>query len=117
MAPERLGGKFDARSDVYSLGATLYELLTQAAMFNSDDRQKLLGSVLNENPKQPRELNPNIPEPLQRIVLRAVEKDPLRRFKSADELRAELLRFINDKPLLTRGPTLWKRLWRRVRGR
>lgn len=115
MAPERLGGKFDARSDVYSLGATLYELLTQAAMFDSDDRQKLLESVLKERPKLPRDWNPNIPEPLQRIVLKAVEKDPLRRFKSADELRAELLRFINDKPLLTRGPTLWRRLWRRLR--
>ncbi len=112
MAPERLAGRFDARSDVYSLGATLYELLTQTAMFDSDDRQKLLEAVLKEAPKLPRDLNPDIPEPLQRIVLKAVAKDPLKRFGSADELRAELLRFINDKPLQTRGPSFWKRFWK-----
>lgn len=116
MAPERLSGKFDARSDVYSLGATLYELMTLTAMFDSDDRQKLLEAVVKEAPKLPLELNPLIPEPLQRIVLKAVAKDPLKRFASADELRAELLRFINDKPLLTRGPSIWKRLWGRLIG-
>ena len=113
MAPERFAGQCDIRSDIYSLGVTLYEIITLTAAFEANDRQTLIRQVIGESPKAPRDINPKIPVPLERIVMKALSREPEKRFATADELRAELLRYINDRPILTRGSSLWKRLWSR----
>ena len=110
MAPERFTGKCTARSDVYAVGVTLYELLTRTPAFLSTDREKLIEQVLQSTPLRPRELNPEVPIALELITLKAMAKRPEDRFGSADELHAELLRFINDRAIKTRRPGVLRRL-------
>lgn len=110
MAPERFLGQCDERSDVYSLGATLYELLTQSPVYPTTDRRQLIEHVLQTPPRPLTQVNPRIPVALDLIVHKALAKQPEDRFGSANELGAELLRFINDRPILTRAPSLLMRL-------
>lgn len=110
MAPERFTGKSTARSDIYAIGVTLYELLTRTPAFQSADREKLIEQVLQSTPLLPRELNPDVPIALEMITLKAMAKRPEDRFGSADEMHAELLRFINDRQIKTRQPGVLKRL-------
>src|SRR5438132_11757845 len=79
MSPEQAGGPrtlIDHRTDVYSLGATLYELLTLRPIFDGADRQTLLHQILNQEPRPPRSLDRTIPVELETIVLKAVGKTP-----------------------------------------
>ena len=81
MAPERFRGRGDARADVYSLGLTLYELLTLRPAFDSPDRLALSEQIKSVEPPRPRSIDPRIPRDLETIVLKAIEKDagrPLR---------------------------------------
>lgn len=110
MAPERFSGKSTARSDIYAIGVTLYELLTRTPAFQSADREQLIEQVLQSTPLRPRELNPEVPLALEMITLKAMAKRPEDRFGSADELHAELLRFINDRRIKTRRPGVFGRL-------
>jgi serine/threonine protein kinase len=93
-APERLRGFIDARCDVYSLGITLYELVTQVTPFEAINRADLLDRVFHEEPKPPRQVVPQIPLPLETIVLKAIAKDPQDRYESAIALADDLRRFI-----------------------
>src|SRR5205807_6340254 len=76
MAPERFRGEADARSDLYALGLTLYELLTLRPAFDQEDRDRLILQVTTEVPPRPRSLNPEIPRDLETIVLKAIEHEP-----------------------------------------
>src|SRR5262249_18955446 len=76
MAPERFAGWSDRRSDVYSLGTTLYELLTLHPIFPGAAQAELLEKVLDESPVAPRKLDPKIPRDLETIVLKAIAKEP-----------------------------------------
>jgi serine/threonine protein kinase len=102
MAPERFRGRSDARSDLYALGLTLYELLTLRPAFDQDDRDQLIQQVTSEVPKRPRALCPEIPRDLETIVLKAIEHDPARRYQDADDLAEDLERFLADRPIKAR---------------
>ncbi len=109
MSPEQASGKkelVDVRTDVYSLGATLYELVTQHTAHPGDDRASLIRRVLDEEPLAPRKLNPAIPVDLETIVLTAMAKSRDDRYPSARALADDLDRFLAGKPTLARQPTV-----------
>jgi tetratricopeptide (TPR) repeat protein/tRNA A-37 threonylcarbamoyl transferase component Bud32 len=113
MSPEQaLGNRagIDHRTDVYSLGATLYELLTLEPAVGGSDRQELLRRIASEEPRPPRQLNRAIPADLETIVLKAIEKNPADRFATAQQLAEDLQRFLKDEPIWATRPTLLLRL-------
>jgi serine/threonine protein kinase len=112
MAPERFRGVSDRRCDLYALGATLYELLTFRPAFESHDRLRLMDQIANEPPAPPRQLDRRIPRDLETIVLKALAKDPKDRFATADEVGAELRRFLENRPIRSRPIPAYERMWR-----
>ena len=112
MSPEQADAKHDLvdhRSDVYSLGVTLYELLTLTPAFDGTDRQDILSKVTGSDPVSPRKLERHIPRDLETVVLKALEKDPDRRYQSAKELADDLRRFLNHEPVRAKPATLAQR--------
>ncbi|MDF1844728.1 MAG: serine/threonine-protein kinase [Rubripirellula sp.] len=115
MPPEQIRGQHDARSDIYSLGVTLYELLTRCAAFEADSRVDLLNQIMMGESRSPRELRPVVPRDLDAIVMKAMEYRPERRYASAEELLGDLRRFLERRPVRARptGPlpriTQWAR--------
>ena len=105
MPPESFEGKSDARSDVYSLGLTLYELLAMRPAFAEKDRNKLIKMVTAEEPMRLDKVKPEIPRDLVTIVQKAIEREPLRRYATAEELAADLQRYIDDEPIQARRQT------------
>jgi WD40 repeat protein/serine/threonine protein kinase/tetratricopeptide (TPR) repeat protein len=117
MPPEAFDGKADARSDVYSLGLTLYELLTLRPAFAEKDRNKLVKLVTTTEPPRLERLNQAVPRDLATVVQKAMERDPGRRYATAGELAAELQRFLDDEPIRARRIGLVERAARWVRHR
>jgi eukaryotic-like serine/threonine-protein kinase len=111
MSPEQaLGrGPVDQRSDVYSLGATLFELLTLQPAFCGKDRQELLRQIAFEEPLALRKADTAIPVELETIVLKAMAKEPDGRYSRAQDLADDLRRFLDDQPIHARRPTVWDR--------
>ncbi len=108
MSPEQASGRrgeVDHRTDIYSLGATLYELLTRRPIFPSTDRQVLLHQILHEEPVPLRTLDRHVPEELETIVLKATAKLPAERYATAGDFAADLRRYLDDRPILARRPT------------
>ncbi|MEN0111302.1 MAG: serine/threonine-protein kinase, partial [Planctomycetota bacterium] len=123
MSPEQASGRadrVDGRTDVYALGATLYELLTLQHAHRGDNRARLLERLQRDDPIAPRRLNPALPADLENIVLRAMEKDRDARYASAAEMAEDLHRFLDGRPTVARPPTLaqhaakWTRRHRRL---
>jgi serine/threonine-protein kinase len=102
MSPERFRGQCDVRADVYALGMTLYELLTLKAAYYSGDRLKLIELIRQTEAASPRSVDSRIPLDLETIVMKAIDKDPKRRYQSADEMAEDLQRFVNDEPIKAR---------------
>jgi WD40 repeat protein/serine/threonine protein kinase len=102
MAPESLRGEAEPRSDVYGLGATLYELLTLCPLFEETSRARLIESVAREEPTRPRKRNPRIPADLETIVLKAIAKEPAQRYAGAAILAEDLRCFLADQPIQAR---------------
>ena len=121
MSPEQIasrgGAAVDHRTDVYSLGATLYELLTGRPPFVADSREQLLASIQHDEPMAPRLQRPDLPRDLETLCLKTLEKQPRHRYATAAELAADLRRFANGEPIAARGPTLATRLGRGVQRR
>ena len=105
----------DHRTDVYSLGASLYELLTLEPPFRADQRADLLRAIAEDDPAPPRQLGRAIPAELETVVLKAMAKSAADRYATAQELADDLRRFLDDKPVLARRPTILQRLRRRAR--
>src|SRR5262249_44368095 len=106
MAPERFRGECDGRADVYALGLTLYELLVLRPAFDGTDRLHLIDQIRHQEPSRLRALDPRIPRDLETIVMKAIEKDPRRRYASAETLAEDLRRYLADEPIRARrvGP-------------
>jgi serine/threonine protein kinase len=102
-------GLVDHRTDIYSLGATLYELLTLQPVFDGKDRHALLHQIASAEPKPPRALDASIPVELETIVLKALAKNPGDRYGSAQELADDLQRFLENKPIQAKRPSLAER--------
>jgi WD40 repeat protein len=114
MSPEQAGGAhaIGPPSDVYSLGALLYHLLTRQAPFQADTLTTLLKQVIEAEPVPPRSLNPSIPKDLETICLKCLEKEPHRRYATAQALADDLDRFLNHEPVLARPIGASGKAWR-----
>jgi WD40 repeat protein/serine/threonine protein kinase len=112
MAPERFNGQCDVRSDVYSLGLTLYEMLVMRPAFDESDRSKLVRQVLHDEPPRPRKLNPGVPRDLETVVLKASARDPVLRYQTPAEMADDLRRFVEDRPVRARRVSDAEKLWR-----
>jgi serine/threonine protein kinase len=113
MSPEQATGGpvgIDHLTDVYSLGATLYELLTLRPAVTGTDRAGLVRQILAVEPVPPRRLSPGIPADLETVVLKALAKDPGDRYPTAQALADDLERFLADRPVAATRPGVWRRL-------
>jgi WD40 repeat protein/serine/threonine protein kinase len=115
MPPEAFEGKADARGDVYSLGLTLYEMLVFRPAFDESDRHRLIKQVTHEDPDRLRRLNRQIPQDLETIVHKAIDKEAGRRYATAGALAEDLQRFIDDEPIKARRQTQLERYLRWAR--
>ncbi|QDV89400.1 Serine/threonine-protein kinase PrkC [Phycisphaerae bacterium RAS2] len=118
MSPEQVGfarRTVDHRTDVFSLGVTLYELLTLERPFDGVTREQLVARICTREPKPPRKINPSIPTDLETICLRALEKDASRRYTSAGALAADLRRFVENRPIHARRVGLLEKGWKFIR--
>ena len=109
LSPEQVRGdesQIDHRTDIYSLGVTLYELLTARRPFRAKTRDQVVSAICAEEPVRPRRLDRRIPRDLETICLRAIAKEPSRRFATAHLLASELRRFAAGNPIHSKPPNL-----------
>jgi serine/threonine protein kinase len=113
MSPEQALGQrvvLDHRTDIYSLGATFYEVLTLQPVFSGSSRHTMLSQVLNAEPRSPRLIDRTIPPEMETIVLKCLSKSPVDRYATAQDLVDDLHRFLCDEPIHAQPPSLWERM-------
>ncbi|MCH8966519.1 MAG: serine/threonine protein kinase, partial [Planctomycetes bacterium] len=113
MSPEQISGepgKVDHRTDIYSLGATLYEWLTLEPPHPGDTRETVIAKILTEEVAPLRVRNPSVPVDLETLCLKALHHDPSRRFASAGEFRDDLKRFVENRPIRARRAGVLERV-------
>jgi predicted Ser/Thr protein kinase len=117
MSPEQASGRHKdvgPHSDVYSLGATLYEMLAGVPPFDAESIHAIMTKVVHDDPVPPRRLNGAVSPEIQAVCLKSLEKEPRRRYATAVALAEDLDRFLDGKPVLARPPGLTRRLTRSV---
>lgn len=110
MSPEQAAGdrrKLDHRTDVYSLAATLYELLTGRPAFPAEEPAKLLQQIAHASPPRPRAIDPTVPADLETVLMKGLEKDSRDRYSTAAEFADDLERFLDGRPVAARRPSPW----------
>jgi WD40 repeat protein/serine/threonine protein kinase len=112
MAPEQIKGQSSVSTDLYALGATLYELLTLRPPFDGETREALIDRVLHQNPTPPRHINARIPRDLEVICQKCLTKEPSGRYGSVEDVAAELRRFLAGEPIQARPLGQATRIWR-----
>jgi tetratricopeptide (TPR) repeat protein len=118
MSPEQAQSsrvEIDHRTDIYSLGVTLYEMLTLKRPFEGRTSHEVLKKIVTLEPSNPRKKNPRVPQDLAVICLKAMEKDPNQRYQRMEELADDLQRFLQGELILARPAGLTARLWKRVK--
>jgi WD40 repeat protein/serine/threonine protein kinase len=115
MPPEAFDGKADARSDVYSLGLTLYELVALRPAFNEPERNKLIKQMTTGEPERVGRMRKGMPRDLETIIQKAIEREPARRYQKVEELADDLRRFLDDQPVKARRISAAERLGRWAR--
>jgi serine/threonine protein kinase len=115
MAPERLLGQQSAACDIYSLGATLYELCLQRPAFDHPDRDELIRLIMEVEPVRPRNICPAIPRGLETIILNCLAKHPTDRYATADALLADLLRFSRNQSVSSTYRSSFSGFFRAIR--
>ncbi|HEY3966700.1 MAG TPA: serine/threonine-protein kinase [Planctomycetaceae bacterium] len=113
MSPEQAAGRvpIDRRSDVYSLGVTLYEMLALRPPFTGARRDELLFKIIHDEPLPPSRWNAHVPYQLETICLKAIEKDAVRRYQSAADLARDLQHYCAGRSIAARRPGMIGRLW------
>lgn len=114
LAPERFRGEVDARSDVYSLGLTLFEMLEGKPAYRQPDKARLIHQIFNSPTPQLSPLRCHGSRDLQQIVATAIARDPMRRYQSARDLADDLHRFLDGRPIRSHRPTVIESVWRWV---
>ncbi|MCA9175418.1 MAG: serine/threonine protein kinase [Planctomycetales bacterium] len=112
MAPERFEGRCDVTSDVYSLGATLYEMLVLRPAFRTSERANMVKEITENGPTPPRRVRADVPRDLENVVMKAMALSPADRYRSARDLSDDLRRFAQDRPVHARRATIFERGWR-----
>lgn len=115
MAPERLLGQQSAACDIYSLGATLYELCLQRPAFDHPDRDELIRLIMEVEPVRPRNICPEIPRGLETIILNCLAKHPTDRYATADAMLADLLRFSRNQSVSSTFRSSFSGFFRAIR--
>jgi len=109
--------RVDHRTDIYSLGATLYELLCFQPAFPGSDEKEILGAIIARDPATPRKIAPTVPSELDTICMKTLEKSPEARYATARALGEDLRRYIQDLPITAKRPGIAKRVGKFVRRR
>src|SRR5262249_27946896 len=111
LAPERICGVSDARSDIYGLGITLHEMLTLQPAFHGTDRLELIQQIARDEIPRPCSIDRRIPRDLETIVRKSCDKEPARRYQSAADLAEDLRRFLELRPIRARDSSSVERAW------
>ena len=112
MAPEAFEGSYDERSETYCLGLTLYEMVTLQPAYENASTPELIRRITTSSPVSPRKIDRRIPRDLNRIILKAISREPAYRYETAADMRNDLLAFLQDRPISARKISMTENLYR-----